>query len=164
MDRESILWIVNKKEYAAINVKDICQKADLSRQTFYQIFDSKDEVICYCIQQRFLTLHHLPDSLDLEYLASHFAQHIEQNRDFIKLLGKRNLGHFLTKELSAALTVIANRFHPGQDEKAKKLTNAFLTAGLSNMLLVWSQDDSISEENFVSLLYTLCEVLRKLCF
>lgn len=152
---DAMYSLLERKEYSAINVKDICQKADLSRQTFYQIFDSKEEVLRYCIQQHFSPLLTIPDSKDFQYLATYFSEHIAQNREFIQLINRRNLGHFLTDELSSSLTIITNHFHPERDEKTKKLANAFLTAGLANMLLIWSEDSSISETALVTFLYEI---------
>lgn len=50
--RSALLDLLGNKKFAQITVKDLCRKADLSRQTFYQIFDSKEEVLEY----HFMTL------------------------------------------------------------------------------------------------------------
>ena len=152
---EATFELLHQKKYEMISIKNICEKADLSRQTFYQIFDSKESVIRYGIQQHFLTLKPMPESHDFHDLASHFARHIALNRNFIKLLHDQNLGYLLAKELSNALTDVANRFHPDREEKTRQLANSFLTAGLSEILLTWSQSDTISEQELISLLYQI---------
>ena len=42
---DALLQILEKKQYSQISVKDICLQADLSRQTFYKIYKSKDEIM-----------------------------------------------------------------------------------------------------------------------
>ncbi len=62
LTRVSIIGIVKKNRLLAntisirhtdITIKNICREADLSRQTFYQIFESKDEVIEYLFSELF---------------------------------------------------------------------------------------------------------------
>ena len=52
--RKAMLELLKERKYAQITIKDICKKADLSRQTFYQIYDSKDEVMEYHFKELFL--------------------------------------------------------------------------------------------------------------
>ena len=46
---DSLVDLMKVKEFQYISVKEICQKADLTRQTFYQIFSSKEDVIRYVL-------------------------------------------------------------------------------------------------------------------
>ena len=48
---DSLVDLMKVKEFQHISVKEICQQADLTRQTFYQIFSSKEDVIRYNIMR-----------------------------------------------------------------------------------------------------------------
>lgn len=50
---EALFTLLKKEKYANITIKNICREAELSRQTFYQIFESKDEVIEYLFSNLF---------------------------------------------------------------------------------------------------------------
>ena len=50
---DSLLSLMEQKPYAEITVRDICKAADLSRQTFYNVFDSKDEVLCFRLRNEY---------------------------------------------------------------------------------------------------------------
>ena len=50
---DSLLSLMEQKSYAEITVRDICKSADLSRQTFYNVFDSKDEVLCFRLRNEY---------------------------------------------------------------------------------------------------------------
>ena len=45
--RKALLQLLEEQKYTQITIKEICVRADLSRQNFYQMFDSKDEVMEY---------------------------------------------------------------------------------------------------------------------
>ena len=45
--RKALLQLLTEKKYSQIHIKDICERATLSRQTFYQMFSSKDEIMEY---------------------------------------------------------------------------------------------------------------------
>lgn len=42
---DALLNLMEKKEFSKINVKELCSSAMISRQTFYTLFGSKEEVI-----------------------------------------------------------------------------------------------------------------------
>lgn len=42
---QALLSLMNSMPYSKITVKNICTKADLSRQTFYNFFETKDDII-----------------------------------------------------------------------------------------------------------------------
>ena len=48
---DALLSLMEEQDYSKITVKDICNKADLSRQTFYNFFIGKDDIIRFCIHQ-----------------------------------------------------------------------------------------------------------------
>ncbi len=108
---KSLLEILQTKEYTKISIKDICDKADLSRQTFYQMFDSKEEVARYAIQ--FLKNMALPSccstfdsSEDMKAAARQFASGVRENKNIILLYRKNNLQHILYDELSKTLSCL----------------------------------------------------------
>lgn len=50
---EALLLLMKKKEYKDITVKDIAEKAGVSRLTFYRNFDSKENILAWHIEQGF---------------------------------------------------------------------------------------------------------------
>ena len=49
----SLISLMQKKMIKDITVKEVMEKSDLSRQTFYQVFDSKEEVLEYYMADLF---------------------------------------------------------------------------------------------------------------
>ncbi|MCD8369186.1 MAG: TetR/AcrR family transcriptional regulator [Clostridiales bacterium] len=50
---QSFLEQLKYTDLEALSIKQIMDATDLSRQTFYQIFDSKDDIIEYCLDTLF---------------------------------------------------------------------------------------------------------------
>ena len=44
---DALLSLMREKPYAKISVSELCKRAQVSRQTFYTLFESKDNVISY---------------------------------------------------------------------------------------------------------------------
>ena len=42
---EALLFLLEKKEYDSITVKEICEKAGVNRSTFYMHYDTKDDLL-----------------------------------------------------------------------------------------------------------------------
>ena len=53
---EALLALMKTRPYSKITVKDICKQADLSRQTFYNFFDTKDDIIRFRIDQCYVEI------------------------------------------------------------------------------------------------------------
>lgn len=50
---ESLAKLMGVQPYASITIGAICKHADLSRQTFYNVFDSKEEVLRFCLRRQY---------------------------------------------------------------------------------------------------------------
>lgn len=153
---DAILQLMHDNDYSKINIKDICKKADLSRQTFYQFFSSKEDLIRFCIREHFLCWDAIPCVNDLNEISEQMIKHISNNKEFIQLLSRHHLGHILTEELSKNLTIIADKIDPNRDPKTKELAHAFITAGLSNTFLAWAENSTnITENELIHLLFMI---------
>lgn len=47
---EALVYLLNKKEYEFITIKEICEKAGVNRSTFYLHYDSIDDLLAECIE------------------------------------------------------------------------------------------------------------------
>ena len=106
----ALLKLLETEKYAKITVKDICREADLSRQTFYQMFDSKDELMEYHFSNLFAGFREGCGSLDdigCNELACQFFHFFYDERAFVRLLIENNMTYLLEKEFERYLPQIA---------------------------------------------------------
>ena len=47
---EALLRLLEEQPYGGISVSAICKQADVSRQTFYSLFQSKENVITFALR------------------------------------------------------------------------------------------------------------------
>lgn len=89
-------WLTNafmsllaSKKYEEITIKEICREADLSRQTFYQSFDSKDEVVEYQFLRLFSEFREECGSftdISLADLSLRFFSFFGKHSEFIRVI------------------------------------------------------------------------------
>ena len=50
---EALIELMKDKPYSRISVSEICKRAGVSRQTFYSLFASKDNVISFILERKY---------------------------------------------------------------------------------------------------------------
>lgn len=91
---KALVELMKQKDYADITVSELCQQSGISRQTFYALFQTKENILRYEIIQNYAFPEHLtlpPQCSLARYIAHTFAQYIDSNYDFLKLLMAQNL-------------------------------------------------------------------------
>lgn len=142
---------IHKKPYEDINIKSICKKADVSRQTFYNVFDNKEEVLRKCIKQIFqeiLVCYTETEKITARQSIIFFVKTFYKNQDFIEILIKNNLENILTEELVYAFTNLL------QQEKYKEGSYIdyqleFYAGGLTRFLIHWMKDENRVSANML---------------
>ena len=149
---DSLVDLMKVKEFQHISVKEICQKADLTRQTFYQIFSSKEDVIRYVLAKDcadFKDTLSQNGQVSMEDLVSGFFCFFRKREDMVQMLIRHRLDHLLTAQFSLALPEIMDIC---TERKEVFLSNpylkSFIIGGLLNMILEWikSGDGTDAEE------------------
>ena len=49
---EALFRLLEEKPFSAISVSELCRAAAVSRQTFYSLFDSKENVVAFSLTER----------------------------------------------------------------------------------------------------------------
>lgn len=138
--REALLNLLRNKKFEQITVKDLCRKADLSRQTFYQIFDSKDEVLEY----HFMTLFEKFSKecgdfskISLSELVYQFFHFFYEQRNFVKVLIENNMTHLLEKQFEIYLCKIDFFKEKNNTDDYPDYTLASVSGALTQILIHW---------------------------
>lgn len=120
-----------------ITITMICQEAALSRQTFYQIFDDKDDVVRYLIidsYHEFETELKCYKRLTIQQLAEYTYLFFDRNRDFVMLLLKNKLNYLLLEQFQAMLPKVLSLLN-NDDAVSDQAILSFLAGGLCSMIL-----------------------------
>lgn len=152
---EAFKELFSKKKYEDINVKSICNKADVSRQAFYNVFDTKEEVLRKCINEIF---EEILDKYDNNNMISaresieYFVEIFYKNHEFMELIIKNNLGKIMTEEFVYAITNLSRLC---QDDERNHLDYIleFYAGGLTQILIHWMKDkERVTVEELIDIL------------
>jgi len=146
---QSLLSLMNEKNYADITVTEIAKHALLSRRTFYRIFDSKEQVLQHYfleICDEYITYFQKDEHYLLEQIIEAFFMFWERNIDFLLILKRNHLLYYLLEELNEVLPTIHDIVRGNQNLYGSTLEKKFAllaSAGaLWNILSEWVQIDN----------------------
>ncbi len=146
---DGILSLMEEKPYCEISVKDICKRADLSRQTFYNVFDSKDEVLRFCLRseyQKQIMQFNNNKELSVSDIVAAFSFVLSKEEKVLSLMINNNLEYIITSEISKCVSIFAGRFVKEENNNEMLPYSVALVSGaLAEMLVYWfKQENSIS--------------------
>lgn len=144
---EALFDLMKEKPYSAISVKEISDKAQLSRRTFYRNFNIKEdllsEYINYLIEEYMKNIEKLNDLTIENTIITYFefcSKHIED----LKLLKKNHLFYTVMEQLSLYMLDI-NKFktewHNFSNSVEEDYICRFNIGGLWNVLSKWVDND-----------------------
>lgn len=140
---DALLKLMESKPYSKVSIKDICNEADLSRQTFYKFFENKDDIIRFHIQECYKEMMETLSSCEqpsLNDVTKYMAEAFQNHHKFIKLIISQNLEYLLAEEIANLITVFAENINPSSPKTDRRYENAFLTGAIANTVICWFKD------------------------
>lgn len=150
---EALLELMDEKEFSKINIKELCEKAMVSRQTFYTLFGSKEEVIGL----------HL-DTLFDAYIERYFAckkdftvkelcddtiSYLIENKILIQAMVKSNLDYVVKEKIETYLLNLDNLLWDTKREKSEYAI-AFLTGAIMSVISLAIKNDEFDDGTQIS--------------
>lgn len=157
---QALLSLMKTESYHKITIKKICLQADLSRQTFYNLFNQKDDVLRFHFKEQYqitLDKYKALNNLKLQYMTDIFADFLESNHIFLHLMLNQGLHCILMEEISLAIPLFAAKITKHiADSHECSYVNAFMTGALTQILAYWMKDGQpLSKEELSRLLQKL---------
>lgn len=142
---DSLIALMEEKPYQQITIMDICRKADLSRQTFYNFFDQKEEVLRFCLQceyERQFRFVKDVEELTIDQIVEAFAAVLQKNEKLLSLMIQNNLDTIILDEIAKCISLFANRFVK-DSRKVSELpySKAILSGALAHLLVYWFRQE-----------------------
>lgn len=147
----SLLSMMDKKQYSDITVQEISEKAGYNRRTYYRYFNSKEDILrLYCshILGEMADMMQHEESLTFQSGIIAYFSFWKNHIDFLKLLQKNSLLHFLEDEQDNLfyhhVGVFVQPEIPQQLELASPLSKYafyFTSGGLWNTLVYWIKEE-----------------------
>ncbi|MCR5717144.1 MAG: TetR/AcrR family transcriptional regulator [Lachnospiraceae bacterium] len=102
----ALMKLMQEKHFNDISISELCKLAGVSRQTFYILFQTKENVIIYMMhdQYAYSANDYCDGKLTLQKFCDGYAEYIITNKQFLKTLVENNVEYLLYDSLYAALT------------------------------------------------------------
>lgn len=94
MFMDALLRLMEKRPFSDISVTAICRKAGLSRQTFYLLFETKENMIDLKFNRifdRYVTIIAGESQMSMRKVAVWFANFVDSEYAFVRILVENNL-------------------------------------------------------------------------
>lgn len=141
---EAMLNLMEAEKYDDITIKNICKKADISRQTFYYLFNSKDEIVIYYLNDFFEELEQFINDkkiITLYDLIFTYFSAIDNNKNIKTFIHISTIMpifiDILLKFMGKIHILKTNRSMNKDDFYA----NRFLSSGLNSIFLFWLENN-----------------------
>lgn len=139
----SLVSLMQKKPFEQITVKEIMESSELARQTFYQVFDSKEEVLEYYMDSLFVEYLKRCETESVDNLCDAgkvFFQFFHENESFVEALAQDQKVCILQKKCYEYLhneQFMKFNHSSIRNPEEKSFASAFVTAGLIGVLVIW---------------------------
>lgn len=150
---DALLKLMEKKEFSKINVKELCTCAMVSRQTFYTLFGSKEEVIGLHLDilfeayiERFAPN---PREFTVKELCDNTISYLIENKKLIQIMVKSNLDHIVKNKIEIYLSKLDSLLCTTQ-RKNQDYAMAFLSGALMSVISLAVKNDDFEDESKIS--------------
>jgi AcrR family transcriptional regulator len=157
---DAFVSLLREKPYNSISICQICRKAGISRQTFYSLFASKENIVAYELERRHGFTPGITCSgneMTLEQLCREYSCYIREKRDFLELLAQNGIFYQLHDCLYQSF-MNCSCFLSSQSEERRAYASEFIAGGLSGAARIYiekgQQDGGSSLEETLILLFS----------
>jgi AcrR family transcriptional regulator len=144
---EALLDLMKEKPYSIITVKEIADKAQLSRRTFYRNFKVKEDLLSeytkYLFEDYIKSVKEHSNLTFNDVLITYFEfwdKHINE----LKLIKQNHLYYFIMEKISLFIPdinkLVKAQWHNYDNDVEEEYIGFFSIGGLSNVLSRWAED------------------------
>lgn len=132
---DALLELMDGNTLADISVSQICDAASVSRQTFYQVFGSKQSMILYLLEHAPAIEKPLEEasSLNAEEIAARTACFVASNFELLRMLVLAGEAAALYEFMYGRISVCEPSLH-GRSAQERDYEARYMSAGLTNII------------------------------
>ena len=131
---DALLFLMKKKAYKDISITEICEKAGVTRMSFYRNFDSKEDVLrkwVTAVTDNFLKVSGISyKNESTEVYFTKLFTHMEQHKAICLAMYQADLIHIIKEQFDHVFIEL----HRDEYDDYKSY---FLAGGIYNVFLLW---------------------------
>lgn len=159
----ALMQLMKDTPFSKITIRDIVDKAGLTRQTFYHNFESKEDVLVYKLDSLFAGFFaYLAENkiADCESIIWFYFRYWQSNIDFLNLLINNNLTYVIKNRYPEYFKMIRVLFLDDKDisDLEKQYVISFIGGAVINLLETWvSTGQVLTPREMASLVMRILE-------
>lgn len=155
--KDALITLMKQYPYKDITITQICQEAQIVRQTFYRNFEAKDEILIFLLDGmiRLYYTEYRNENNTYTQLMNFFAFMLI-NRELLLLLSKNNLLFLIDKTITSNITVLFELRQISEiEEGTEKYVIGFIASTVCSLLSIWIN------EGFAETPETICKLAQR---
>ncbi|HNZ78038.1 MAG TPA: TetR/AcrR family transcriptional regulator [Bacilli bacterium] len=142
MLKDALIEILKKKDIYHISIRELCERADVNRTTFYKYYGSQFDLLTDMEKDilDFISKTIKHNETEPEKIMSSICNYLEENLEFVRLIINNNVDPMFAHKLLAMESIkesALNRFSASKSEAEVEYIYNFLTYGAFHMVCAW---------------------------
>ncbi len=149
---DALLNLMESKTFSQIKIKELCEKAQVSRQTFYSLYDSKEQILERYFDHMFYTFKvdlKKENTISLSLVCSSAITYFIKNAKFIELMVHSRLDYILNRKIRQYLKEFAEEFYVVKAEN-QEYAISFLAGALVGIISQYIENDHFKNDKEIS--------------
>ncbi|MCH4033447.1 MAG: TetR/AcrR family transcriptional regulator [Lachnospiraceae bacterium] len=145
---DALVRLLKQEPYSSITISGICREADVSRQTFYSLFSSRENIVLYLLDtcHTFEPGKECSNTLSLSILSREYAAYLIDKRELLTLLEQNDLIYLLHGSLYDSF-IQCPCFLRGETPARRAFCSEFIAGGLSGIARIYvEQGTGLSQD------------------
>jgi len=161
--RTALTELMQEKSFAKITVKDICDRADLNRTTFYKHYNDQEDILneieTDLIDRSIAFMKNVSREEGTVSMIEAYLHYVKENAAIFKIMfsGVGNDNRILTYASNVLQQLRSNLPDYGPANQERYILS-FIMNGSFRVILTWIDSDfDIPAEELAGLIYNLCD-------
>jgi len=161
MLKDALIEILQEKDIYHVSVRELCDKADVNRTTFYKYYGNQFELLTDMEKDMldYLSQTVKKNEEDQEKIVSSACAYLEKNLEFARMIFNNNVDPDFARKLFALESVKAStlkKYYDSKNETELEYIYNFLTYGIFRLIHVWlNKEMRESPEEFARMVMRL---------
>ena len=153
---DALIRLMSAKPYSSITVSELCRESGVSRQTFYSLFNSMENVVVFTLRKNACRLPHASEAISsLEQLCSCYSSYICANRELLKILVENKVAYLLYDSIYESL-LCCREYGNAQPRAEHQYAAHFLAGALTGVVRQYCSAEPPASADFLhEVLYDL---------
>lgn len=131
---DSLIELLKTKDFKDITISELCCHSGVSRQTFYSLFGTKENILLYQIEQANNTKPspENTDTVSITQTCENYSKYVASNYEHLSMLVGNELSEVLRVMIYNGMSS-CNQSFVGLDDEEREYAALFMSSGLCSL-------------------------------